>query len=102
MVLRCVGQVKTERNTGFYRPLGARDQGFLGGGGWASVGSARGLFQSKFGPKLPLVPAFRGPQAPKVHFRCICNGLPFKRFRSLVPGDPQKFPSGVRQPQGVR
>ena len=97
-----MGLVKTERDAGFCRPLGARDQGFLGGGGCASIGGVRGAFQSKFGPELPLLPAFRGPEALKVHFRCIYGGLFFRRFRSRVPGDPQKNPRGVRQPQGAR
>jgi len=68
--------------------------------GHASIGSVRGAFQSKFGPKLPLLPAFRGPEARKVHFRCIYDGLFFRRFRSRVPGDPQKFLGGSASPKG--
>ena len=72
------------------------------GGGEAPVGSVRGAFQSKFGPKLPLLPAFRGPEARKVHFRYIHGGLLFRRFRSHVPGDPRKFAGGGRELLGVR
>jgi hypothetical protein len=37
-----VALVKTERDAGFYRAQGARDEGFRGRGGWAPVGGLRG------------------------------------------------------------
>ena len=55
-----------------------------------------------FGGKLPLLSDFHGPEALKVHFRCIYDGLLFRRFRSQVPGDPKKISGGVRELLGVR
>ena len=46
--------------------------------------------------------AFHGPEALKAHFRCIYDGLLFRRFRSQVPGDPKKIAGGVRELLGVR
>ena len=51
---------------------------------------------------MPLLTAFHGPEALKAHFRCIYDGLLFRRFRSQVPGDPKKIPGGVRELLGVR
>ena len=97
-----MGQVKTERDAGICQPLGARGQGFLHGGGFGHLGTACGAFWSKFGGKLPLLSDFHGPEALKVHFRCICDGLLFRRFRTQVPGDPKKNVGGVRELQGTR
>ena len=55
-----------------------------------------------FWGKLPLLTAFRGPEALKVHFRFIYGGLLFRRFGSQVPGDPNKICGGVRGLLGVR
>ena len=33
---------------------------------------------------------------------CIFDGLPFRRFRSQVPGDPKKIIGGVRELLGAR
>ena len=33
---------------------------------------------------------------------CILYGLPFRRFRSQVPGDPKKIAGGVRELLGAR
>jgi hypothetical protein len=44
VVLRSVGQVKTERDAGFCQPLGAREQGFFHGGGLACLGTVCGVF----------------------------------------------------------
>ena len=33
---------------------------------------------------------------------CIFYGLPFRRFRSQVPGDPKKIIGGVRELLGAR
>ena len=96
MFLRSAGQVKTERYAGICQPLGAREQGFFHGGGFGQLGAVRGAFQSAFWGKLPLLTAFRGPEALKVHFRCIYDGLLFRRFRSQVPGDPKKNAGRVR------
>jgi hypothetical protein len=46
-------------------------------------------FSRHFGGELPLLTACRGTEALKVHFRCICDGLLFRRFRPQVPGDPK-------------
>jgi len=40
--------------------------------------------------------AFRAPDALKVHFRCIYDGLLFRRFRSQVMGVPKKISGWVR------
>ena len=102
MFLRSAGQVKTERCAGICQPLGARGQGFFHGGGFGQLGTVRGAFKSIFRVKSPLLTAFRGPEALKVHFRCIYDGLLFRRFRSQVPGDPKKIAGGVRGLLGAR
>jgi hypothetical protein len=44
VLLRSVGQVKTERNAGFCQPLGARDQGFFPGGSFGHLVTVCGVF----------------------------------------------------------
>ena len=102
MFLMSVGQVKTERDAGICQPLGAREQGFFHGGGFRRLDTVCGAFWSIFWSKFPLLPAFRAPGAPKVHFRYIYDGLPIRRFQSRVPGDPKKITGGARELQGVR
>jgi hypothetical protein len=99
--LKSVGQVKTERHAGICQPLGTREQGFFHGGGFGQIGAVRGPFQSMFWGKLPLLTAFRGPEALKVHFRCIYDGLLIRRFQSRVPSGPKKNTGGVHELQGV-
>ena len=100
MFLMSVGQVKTERDAGICQPLGTREQGFFHGGGFGQLGAVRGPFQSVFGGKLPLLTAFRGPEALKVHFRCIYGGLLIRSFQSRAPGGPKKILGGSRTPRG--
>jgi hypothetical protein len=83
-----------KRDTGICQPLGAREQGFSRGGDFGHLGTACGALYSTFWGELPLLTVFLGPEALKVHFRCIYDGLLFRRFRSQVPGDPKKLLGG--------
>ena len=100
MFLKSVGQVKTERCAGVCQPLGTRVQGFFHGGGFGQIGAVHGPFQSTFWGKLPLLTAFRGPEALKVHFRCIYDGLLIRRFQSRVPSGPKKILGGSMNSKG--
>jgi hypothetical protein len=99
--LMSVGQLKTESDAGICQHLGAREQGFFHGGGFGCLGAVCGAFESTFWSKFPLLTAFRGPEALKVHFRCIYDGLPIRRFQSRVPRGPKKNAGGVHELEGV-
>ena len=83
---------------------GCTGAGFLSWGWfWATWYRSRCFLVGILGQiMIPLLTAFRGPEAPQVHFRCICDGLLFRRFRSQVPGGPKKIAGGVHELLGAR